>query len=102
MAILRAQTRAGVTMNFSKRSHPKSGRKQKGRGRDGSNFRLECSLFQSAGKSDKDQDVDLGTWGWRVGEGRAPFKQSRKVRAPAGRRGTQAGCGAGPGSKVPE
>lgn len=48
-------------------SHPKSGRKQKGGGGGEANFWLECSLFHSAGRRDK--EVTLGTLGIE-GEGR--------------------------------
>lgn len=48
----------------------------------GGNSGPECSLFQSAGKSDK--EVSLGTMGMEGGgEERAPFTQGTKVMALA-------------------
>lgn len=61
----------------------------------GGNSGPECSLFQSAGKSDK--EVSLGTMGMEGGgEERAPFTQGTKVMALAECR---LGVGLGLGAK---
>lgn len=58
------------------------------------NFWLECSLFQSAGKRDK--EVALGTLGIEGGGGTGPIHTEQEGYGPSGIR---AGCGAGPGRK---
>lgn len=90
---------AGRTVNCSKFSHPSAWRKQKTERAwgGGGNSGPECSLFQSAGKSDK--EVSLGTMGMEDGGGTGPIHTGHKGYGPGG---MQAGCGAGPGSKVPE
>ena len=54
--------------------------------------------FQSAGKGDK--EVAMGTMGAGSGGGAAPSHRAGRLRFWPG--GMRAGCGAGPGSKVPE
>ena len=54
--------------------------------------------FQSAGKGDK--EVAMGTMGAGSGGGAAHSHRAGRLRFWPG--GTRAGCGAGPGSKVPE